>query len=214
MENIANYKDRFSGRIFLIGNGPSLLENDLSNLEKEEIMTMNRSGRDIPNTKFHLASGDLTVLGTKPEYVIFYGQESMYPAPRLRNINSPVILIRGCGPGQHFKKQADWGIPREFDLRYGWPVTSAGHLAIVVAWWMGYNPIYLLGYDGYGTHYTDRHGGMYRPEHEKIVPQFVTGINKLLKFDSRLEVINLNPDNKYGNLPVSILDKLESVCYN
>lgn len=208
MEQIGDYRNRFSGRIFLLGNGPSLLENDLSNLEKGEVMTMNRSGKDVKNTKFHLASGDLTQLGTKPEYVVFYGQESMYPAPRLANIASQVILVRGRGPGQLFDKQPLIDVPRRFDLRYGWPVTAGGLLAVYCAWWMGYREIYLLGYDGYGTHYTDRHGGQFRPSHEKLVPEFIEGISALLDHDPGLKVVNLNPENKYGNLPVDKLGQI------
>ncbi len=205
---IGNVRDKFSGRIFLLGNGPSLLDNDLSKLDKEEVLTMNRSGRDVPNAKFHLASGDLTVLGTEPEFVLFYGQESMYPGTRLSFLRSPVILIRVNGPGQKFKEMPSLGIPGRFDLRYGWGVTAAGVLAVYAAWWLGYREIYLLGYDGYGAHYTDRHCGDHIPNHAKNVPEFVSKVDDLMAYDSSLKVVNLNPKNTYGNLAVDIFDQV------
>lgn len=191
---------KFSGRIFLLGNGPSLKENNLDLLDKSEVMSINRAGRDCPGAKFHLCSGDLTQLGTTPEYILFYGVESMYPTPRLAHINSKVILTRIQGPGHIFEEKPSIGLPRALDLRYGWQVTAGGVLAIYIAWWMGYNPIYLLGYDGYGTHYTDRHGGEHIPDHEKNVPEFEDKIDLLLKYNPRLEVINLNHKSRYCNL--------------
>jgi len=102
-------------------------------------------------------------------------------------------------------------IPKHLDLRYGWPPTHCGLFAVYAAWFLGFNPIYLLGYDGYGTHYVDdvKHDWRnYEAKHEKAIIDFRQYIDKLLEFDQNVNIYNCNPSNAYGNLGVAIFGDL------
>lgn len=200
MQHINNYRNSRSGRLFILGNGPSLLDNDLTRLDKYEVMTINRSWRDVPGAMFHLASGDLTGIRQPPQNILFYGTESMYPPTRIAQFPSNIILIRMQGPGHIFKEVSYVGIPRAFDLRYGWNVTAGGVLAIYCAWWLGYRDLYLMGYDGYGNHYTNNWRGADVPDHVKLVPEFKSLVRKLLEFDSELQITNMNHNTTYKDL--------------
>lgn len=208
MDSIGNYRNRHSGRIFLLGNGPSLADYDLSKLSPNECISMNRSWRDMPRALYHCISGDLRVnLNPFPQHIFFLGQPDQYPNLRMK---CPVILVQTRILGVHIPvPKEDIGVPARFDLRRGWPITHCGLFAVYASWWLGFREIYLLGYDGYGNHYTDP--TRRQPDHAKLKREFVGNVNALLEYDSKLNVYNCNPKNAYKNLPYPI-DKPKELC--
>ena len=205
MDRIDNYHNKHSGRVFLFGNGPSLADYDLSKLNPSECITMNRSWRDMPRALYHCVSGDLRVnFSPLPQHILFLGQPEQYPNYRPK---CPVILVQTRIIGVRIPEpKVDLGIPAMFDLRRGWPITHCGVFAAQAAWWLGFRKLYLLGYSGYGNHYTDPTSQ--EPDHTKLKREFVNTINALLRYDRTLEMYNCDPHNAYKNLPIDLPPEL------
>lgn len=204
MDSIEGYYNRHAGRVFLLGNGPSLSGYDFTGLDPNETITMNRSWRECPRALYHCLSGDLRVnISPLPKHILFLGQPEQYSNYKT---GCPVILVQTKIMGVHIPKPPNkWGVSQEFDLRYGWQPSHCGLFAVYAAWFVGFREIYLLGYDGYGGHYTEEDANII-PDHSKIIPDFVSRTNRLLKYDSSLRIFNCNPENHYKNLPIKVFD--------
>lgn len=200
MDPIESYFNKHSGRLFILGNGPSLSSHNLSKIIPNECITMNRSWDLVPRSLYHCLAGDLRIkMNPLPQHVLFLGQPSQYSSSF--KMGCPVILIQTQILGAQIPKpKKDLGIPAEFDLRYGWPVTHCGLFAVYAAWFLGFREIYLLGFDASGYHYTDTIPPL--PDHARLIKDFVKYTKRLLAYDPSLKLYNCNPENKYKNLPI------------
>ncbi|MHA2389973.1 MAG: hypothetical protein ACXACW_14735 [Candidatus Hodarchaeales archaeon] len=202
---LEQYYNKESGRVFLLGNGPSLAEYDISKLNPNEVIAINRSWRECPTALYYCTSGDLQKQIGNPKNVLFLGQPE-----QIKNIKcpAPVILIQTRILGVRIPEpKTSLGIPPQFDLRWGWPPTHVGLFALYAAWFLGFREIWLLGYDGYGLHYSNVDPNV--PDHDKLIPEFVKYGNRLTEYDSTLKVYNCNHRNKYCNFPV---DRPSDLC--
>lgn len=207
MNPIESVFNLHSGRVFLLGNGPSLNDYDLSKLNPNEVISMNRSWRSVHNCLYHCTSGDLRVnFNPYPQNLVFLGQPEQYGWNYKKKC--PIILVQTKIAGVKIPKpKAALPIQAQFDLRLGWPPTHVGLFAVYFAYWLGFREIYLLGYDGYGKHFM-KAGEEYWPEkkfaekHRVMVPQFRNYIRPLLEDVPDLELYNCNSENEYKNLPV------------
>ena len=208
MRDIAEYRNTNTGRLFILGNGPSLLDYDLSLLKVDQTMTMNRTWRAIPGAMYHCCSGDLTGIRQLPQHVLFLGQPEQYPRVP-KSLQCPVILVQTRIMGVRIPKvKPITGIAPELDLRRGWPPTHCGLFAVFAAHWLGFKEVFLLGYDGYGGHCTAKDAD-HIPDHAKVVPEFKKHVSTLLALaDPVFKVYNCNPNNAYGNLPIAFYEEL------
>ena len=199
MQRIEDYFKLHSGRIFILGNGQSLIEHDLSRLDPIETITINRAWKMKPGALYHCCSGDLRGIREEPQNIFFLGQESQYPQVP---VSCPVVLVQTRILGAKFHpptKKLD--VPPALDLRLGWPPTHCGLFAIFGAWWLGFEEIYLLGYDGYGGHYTKKDWDLIIPE-EKVKEEFRSYIRLFQEETNyKVEIYNCNLNNAYKNLP-------------
>lgn len=207
MESIEAYFRRHSGRAFLLGNGRSLADHLDAPFNPEETITMNRSWIVVPNALYHCMNGDMRTRIGHPKHIIFLGHKEQYGDEF--SLGCPIIHVTAYSTeaARKIKQLKDLGIPAEFDLRQIWPTAgisekkaTAGLLAVYAAWFLGFREVYLIGYDGYGGHFTKADWNL-TPSHAWIVPQFVHHTNKLLEYDPDFRLYNCNPDNAYGNLP-------------
>lgn len=207
-----------SGRVFLLGNGPSLNNYDLSKLNPNEVISMNRSWRCVKQPLYHCVSGDLRInFNPFPQNIIFLGQPEQYRGYKTK---CPVILVQTRIAGVKIPEPKVWlSVPSEIDLRRGWPSTHTppthvGLFAVYAAWWIGFRKVYLLGFDGYGRHFMESNVDrkltkvMFEVKHKMMVPQFRKYIDILLKNAPDLKVFNCNPRNEYKNLPVADFNEL------
>jgi len=209
MNSIEAYFAIESGPCFILGNGPSLNNYDLSLLNPNNSITMNRSWKVLPGAKYHCNTMDITSVQNTPQNIIFLGpEEDAVGASVLRKIKCPVILVQmgTVKPSRLRPKRLKLSIPSRLDLRNGWSQSHCGVFALACAWWLGYNPIFLLGYDGYGYHYiTDRYKLIGRlPPHELQTRQY-RQYAKLL--EGEVEVYNCNKDNVYEVHPYMSFDE-------
>ncbi len=161
----AQFKDRYAGkRCFILGNGPSLKEQDLSLLEDEYVFTVNQITRhpDYEKIKsnFHFYT-DPMFFGLKkdcPEDMDVYREMLKLNTKD----NRPVVFF--AREGYQFSK--DFGLDKELDLHYiiqclplyedfnrvdmtkGVPgMYTVVQYALMMAMYMGFTEIYLLGCD-------------------------------------------------------------------
>ena len=136
-------RDRHRGeRCFVIGNGPSLRQTDLSKLARERTFGLNRIYLKFDElgfaTTYHVCVNRLVVEQCAREIEAvpcpkFIGWESR----RAIRFTDDMVFLRSLAE-PHFA--AD---PRD-GLWYGATVTFA---AIQLAWWMGFDPVILIGVD-------------------------------------------------------------------
>lgn len=187
--------------VLLLGNGSSLDQIDLPRVAVRMI-GMNRSWRRHA-AEYHCCFSRMPYLheidrGLHDPPVLFVastGAEEVLGWMRVHLNTERIILIpRAVSP------QVGWS---EFPSKGWWPDIT-GVFAIRIAAWMGFNPIYLVGYDCGGK---DRHfdtgdiDGPFSAAHD--VPQdrvtsrrrFHRLAKTLAIAEPDLEIINLNPDS-------------------
>jgi hypothetical protein len=204
-----------TGTIFILGNGPSLNNFDLSKLDKDHVMTMNRSWREVPGARYHLNIADITSVHKQPQHMLFFGNYDAVGPAVLKKIKCPVILIQTSRVQRKYlwKKKRNLKIPPGLDLRNGHQCpTQAGVLALRCAWFLGYDTAVLLGYDGYGLHYTETDienpPPHLIPNHKAYVGNYRELARQLV---GRLRVYNCNKENSYKVHPYINYDEaLES----
>jgi hypothetical protein len=144
---IEDFRDAESGPVALLGNGPSLAEWNLEELaERMPLFGINRSWKLI-GTRWRCfvdAEHHKEFSSVAPPHEIAFhlsGNEpkidgvTVHWRPRL----VPGENLRFCG----------------FELDVGTYGLFAGHFAVELAAWMGFNPIFLAGYDFEGGHFDD-----------------------------------------------------------
>lgn len=203
MKHIENYHNIRQGEsIFLLGNGPSLNQYPIADLDPSKCFTMNRSWKAIPGASWHLCAGDLTGVRKEPETIFFVGGHAQSVGPDvLARYNCPVVLVQTKVGGNKFRAcKSQFEAPPSLDLRLGWEISHAGLAAMQIAWWMGYKRLFLLGFDGEGGHYTKMDKNLI-PDHKKHKAEMFDFMVELRRH-SVTEVYNLNPENCYKHTPI------------
>jgi hypothetical protein len=198
---IENYFKVETGTVFILGNGPSLNNFDLSKLDRDRVMTMNRSWTEVPGARYHLNIGDITSVQKQPQTMIYFGSEDSVGPATMKKVKAPVVLVQTTNAARAYpiKKKKQLKIPPALDLRNGHPTNSqAGLLALKCAWFLGYDTGVLLGYDGHGLHYTETH--IKNPE-PHLIPNhkaYVGNYRELARqLVGRMRVYNCNKENSY-----------------
>jgi hypothetical protein len=197
MERVEDYWKKHSGEVFILGNGTSLNDHDLSLLDPSKVITMNRSYKEVQKPLYHICCMDLTQIRKErwPQNILFLGgDEQSVGNSKLNHIPCPVILIQTKVPGNRiYPSKTTFEVHEELDLRRGFNITHAGLLAVHCAWWLGFEMAYLLGYDGYAGHYTKRDKTMI-PNHKKHKQEMAEFMELL---DGQMKVYNCNEHNAY-----------------
>jgi hypothetical protein len=208
MESIEKYYQRESGPAYLLGNGPSLARACGPILTRaywdvlpvEQTITMNRSWKCVPKARYWLNTCNIDQARKTPQNIVYLGpDEDSVRQNLLDSIKCPVILLQTSGAKLR-TKHLKLDIPADLDLRNGWPRNSnIGLVAIFWAWWVGFNPIVCIGYDGYGKHFVsenlDRREDLYATKHDKAIKEYQQRIRAL---PSHIKIYNTNPYNTYG----------------
>lgn len=199
MDNIEKYYQIEKGPAFLLGNGPSLIVHDLNLLDPNQVITMNRSWKFVKGARYWLNAGNIDQARATPQHIVFMGpDEDAVRKNLLQSLKCPVILLQ-TSDAKLLPKRVKLDLPADLDLRNGWPRNSnIGLLAIFWAWWVGFDPIFLLGYDGYGKHFVnenlDRRNDLYATKHLKGIKEYKQRTKCL---EGKVTIYNCNPDNQY-----------------
>lgn len=153
---LTNYKDRHSGeRCFIIGNGPSLNDTDLNHLEGEICFSMNRGyllfDRIGEPTKYYL-SVNRTVIRQWPDEIASLPCEKFIPWGTRHWLpqRSDIVLLGGPVKDE----------PPRFsrDIRFDfWGGSTVTYVAMQLAFYMGFEKVYLVGVDHRFTAQGDPH---------------------------------------------------------
>ena len=164
--NISELHNSESGPVALLGNGLSLYGLDLRgwaarmplfgiNQSWEMAATHWRCYVDRPHH-------EAIARGQAPAPKIAFHPEGLIP----RKVHIPPMPCETVAV-RWLPKLADFRPPTPFhglELAGGSYAPFAGFFALEIATWLGFNPIVLLGYDGYGGHFNER--SLERPENE------------------------------------------------
>ena len=196
-ERIEKFKSIHTGTVFVLGNGESLKQYDLSQLTKFNSISMNRGYHQFVTGYY------CTVLDTfylekvaKINYKTVFISGSYTEVPenvRWNFVANAVFIPRLC--------RHDSTPTNPFDLRLGWKVTHTGILALYLAQYLGFDRAVLLGYDGYGKHFIaktrDNATEQERQKRHKIHKQ---QMEEFMKLPQRtIEIVNCNRENEYGH---------------
>jgi len=204
-------------RCFIICSGPSLLQEDLSVLKNEKIFIVNQSYKAYSLGLSHHDFYVLTDLRVYVEHQKEIIEKSGYP--RFYNSNIYNEIIYQNGPKEEFipiiKKEEnrnsfDKGImPISYDL--GWGKTRTVALdAALVAFFLGFNKIYLLGADFSFDPKSNTH--FYDERKEFWIPQGISNtVNLLNHFFKMNNTLMVNLSRGYNNNLNFFTDKLINV---
>lgn len=138
---IADFKDRHKGeRGFILGNGGSLPVDKLNLLDPFITIGVNRTHKVYRSTYFCAIDEKWLRECDFPPERIFTAQR------RPKGVMIPCVSFNPKDP----KEGRWWSRDLASD---GIGYRNSGIFAIQIAHWMGLSPIYLLGFDGDGTHF-------------------------------------------------------------
>lgn len=163
MTSIADFHNAHSGPVALLGNGRSLAQQDLAAIALHmPLFGMNRSWKLASSrwTCFVDAENDEELLrgvAPFPEVVFCLDVGSGIAARHRRRSVQHTKLPGGVARERVVVIPQRFGEPRfsGADLDRGSCGLFAGYFALEIVAWMGFNPIYLLGYDGTGGRFYD-----------------------------------------------------------
>ena len=165
----AEYRNVETGAVAILGNGASLNDYPVDRLSIPAI-GVNRSYKKL-KTKYHcfvtpvmfndVISGRLAgtdVVFCPWECFVLNRPGTTHDPGHSHWDNVQIRYVPVCTVGRHTKYH--------FDLENSVEANFGGLLAIMVAMWLGYSTIYLLGFDGDGTHFYDeaKHANDYSPQ--------------------------------------------------
>ena len=203
-----------TNEIFIIGGGPSLKDFDFNLLKDKETIAVNMSALDVPCPTYSitadssifrkLCKGDFCGVSTTWVVVSNPNHCSMkFRNGRFQHNNGYVynpfaahMLIRNAGVE---------GIGFSFnDFRTGY---NSGFCAFQLAVLLGYQKIYLLGFDLQGTHYHSYYGNRKISDNDftRYFQNFIDAFS-IIKMRADIEVIScspissLNKDIKYKSV--------------
>lgn len=192
--------------VFIIGGGPSLKGFSFEVLDGLETIAVNEAAKDVPNPTYCVTADSGTyrklqegyfkgvdttwVVVSNPEHASMKFRDGKFKHVKsgfVYNPFTPNMLIRNAGTD---------GIGFQFkDFRTGY---NSGFCAFQLAVLLGYDVIYLLGFDlnKDGDHYHNRYGKRKIPP--KVVNQyfnnFVLALGRLKK-DTEIEVISCSKES-------------------
>ena len=148
LEQIRNrHKDQ---RGFIIANGPSLRTDDLELLKNEITIASNKIHLAFQSTlwrpRYFTVTDELVWNTLSPEIQKNYDHIYMLDNLDNRRAAAPTTIVRQLSPRYDVKETS--GIPFSHDLRLGaFGGHSVTYFNLQLAWFLGLNPIYLIGLD-------------------------------------------------------------------
>lgn len=146
LDNISYYKDLYYGPVLLLGNGPSLNFLDPNKLTMNTI-GIHRSWR-VVSSIYHVILRSVPRTESWTNHWKEFSELPSYRRPDhifTSDIRGPEIVP--LPRHRIVTRVMDKTIEFSMDLSKGSGYYNAGILALEVAVWMGFNPIYLIGYD-------------------------------------------------------------------
>jgi hypothetical protein len=154
MHHLENFRNAYQGkRCFIIGNGPSLKQTDLSPLQGEYTFGMNRIYLLFPElgfpTSFFLSVNDLVIEQCAPDilalpvpkFLSWRSRDSIHPL--LNNEghlpdNPPLVFLHTTYTGPRFTTDARQRL---------WEGATVTYVALQLAYHMGFSQVILIGVD-------------------------------------------------------------------
>jgi hypothetical protein len=131
MCTIADFKDVHNGkRLFILASGPSLVQHDLSRLQRRLVMGLNRSAWAYPDSHYHCTM-DQRLFDEYPE--VLRATRYLFTLDG-RPFGIPLLLLGSEG----FSEDLTQGIYSGYTVSY---------FALQVAIYMGFHEIFFLGLD-------------------------------------------------------------------
>ena len=189
--------------LFLLGNGESIKEIDLSFIPIENKVAINRAWKFGP-AKYHVLNYD-TAFFTDAEK---YQPKILFSHGKLEEISGSTKEKLDCDLTM---------IPRKpklasLDLAFGWRPSHAGLLAIHLSWYMQADIIFLVGYDGYGGHFEESPTMKYpasliQEDHDRHKVELQEFYAKARTENYSTRIYNTNSSNAYGVFPVRPMEE-------
>ena len=212
------WKDR---RCFIIGGGPSLVDFDWSRLDGELVIGINRAFEKIDPTIIYsmdarfwgwleqgkISSESLQKFNDSQAYKVWLDTVN-FPFP-------PDIFTIPCAGVNDFPRSLKDGMGGGCNSGYG---------AINLAYALGANPIYLLGYDMLGDGHGKQawwHKGYPAVQRDNVYARFIKYISSVAPIlkDAGVRVVNLNPYSglscfEFGSMgDIASVSRPLVVCY-
>jgi hypothetical protein len=190
--------EQFKGnRCFIVAGGPSLRRVDLSKLEGQYTIGLNKAC-SIPGFN---------------SWLLFTWDKVIYNWYQTQLIKCPVVVVDLDNQTRdrvfYVRSAGDYGMPTQIDRLY--IGTHMGYVGINLAIALGFSPIYLLGYDFKQMdgkyHATDDWGC--KPDYDQNLKSFkeeLSGIPEYLP--ESIEIINLNPESALDSFPFADLEEV------
>ena len=144
VQRLRGFKDRHKGqRCFIIGNGPSLRDMDLSPLREEYTFGLNRIYllfSEIGFTTTYLVSVNYLVIEqcadeisalSMPKFIAWHARDVI-------NLDQNIVFIRSCPRGLGFSTNPS---------RCIWEGATVTYVAMQLAYYMGFSQVILIGVD-------------------------------------------------------------------
>jgi len=209
---ISKYRDMHKGkRGFVICNGPSLNEHDLSKLDNEITIGTNRiylHESFVP--KYWTIEDWPLIRGSKEEIINYTEPDEKFISHLFMNFGKGFCYINfvRCVPGQNVFNVVD---KDKGTFYWGATVTN---LAIQLLYYMGCNPIYIIGadhnWDGdyhFAKGYEKDTDSPHKPENVKVMEQAYQRIDDLLRKNG-VDVYNASKNSKLDVFRRADYDKL------
>ena len=226
-----NYKNKYSGqRCFIIGSGPSLLEENLSLIKNEKIFIVNRGYKALDHGLSHY---DFYVCVDKNVYENNHNEiQKITKFPRFYNHTFMDSQIYWDGPKEMFipvfkhenknsilYKSLMLGImPLDYYDGWGKAVTVVVDTALI-AFFLGFKEIYILGVDLYykdntKTHFYGKEESIYLDSKKptKLISEALNiTVKNLNKFFSHHSVKMVNLSKGYKHTDMFLTGSLEDL---
>ena len=201
-------------RCFIIGGGPSLRNEDLSLLDNEIVLACNKAF--LATSLLNLSHYDYYFL-TDPRVrtdIIKYNKKDFYNISVPRIYSYAIIKQKPIDVKEEFimisknykVKFGDGKFPQNFSD--GWGITgSVVFEACVVAYFMGFKEIYLLGVDMNYDNPNDTHFYKMGPREEKFKHDMIENWHNVTKTVDKLLIHFNNNDVKFINLSKGFVKK-------
>lgn len=194
-------------RCFIVGGGPSLRDFDFSRLAGELVIGVNRAYEQL----------DCTVLYSMDDCFFEWARRGAF-GPAAADRFSGFCGFRvwahfhGEVPTGYFgvKLNSDEGLPRSIadGFSHG---NNSGYSALLMAYLLGANPIYLLGFDmKHQDRRTHWHSGYPHTTPERTLESFKVSFGRIAPELERagVRVVNLNPDSALDAFPKASFEDL------
>jgi hypothetical protein len=222
----SSFENKHAGeRCFILGNAPSLKEENLSLLKNEKVFVCNRGYHALDLGLDHYDYYVITDVGVykadageiqeKSRYPRFYHEDIRREQSYLNGVREEHIPIRKLNQSQKSERKAT--LQGKFPQRFedGWGKVGTVVLdAALIAYFMGFTKIYLLGVDLF---YTAGNTHFYKPGqrennirdgHEPKARRFIPRFNYFFQ-DRGVTFVNLSKGFKIENLMPT--DRLENI---